>query len=149
MHDEPQNILVVHIAGLGQTVLALPALRSLRRHLPQAHITVVSSTAAADLLRIAGCADEVMAVGRLRGMEGFAPNAFFRSVKTGGELRDSGYDLAIEMKASTEAGILIQMAQPRRRLSPQSNSLSRGLRQVIERIAESLTKQPQPFKHAA
>lgn len=141
--------MVVHIAGLGQTVLALPALRSLRRHLPQAHITVVSSTAAADLLRMAGCADEVMAVGRLRGLEVFAPNAFYRSLKTAGELRHGGYDLAIELKASTEAGILMQMAQPLRRLSAQSNSVSKGLRQVIERIAESLTKQPQPFKHAA
>jgi ADP-heptose:LPS heptosyltransferase len=149
MSADPQNILVVHLAGLGQTVLALPALRSLRQHLPHAHITVVSSTAAADLLRIAKCADEVLAVGRLRRIEALAPRVFYRSVKTASELRRHHYDLAIELRAGAESGFLLQLAQPRQRLGAQSNSWSKGLRSAIEWVTEALAKRPQSFKHAA
>ena len=147
--SEPQNILVIHVAGLGQTVLALPALRSLRRHLPQAYITAVSSMTAAELLPMAGCVDEVLAVGRLRRMEALAPGAFYRSAKTASALRQNHYDLGIELRVSVESGFLMQLAQPRQRLTPQSNSMGQGLRAMIDRFTEALAKRPQPFKHAA
>jgi ADP-heptose:LPS heptosyltransferase len=149
MHADPQDILVIHIAGLGHTVLALPALRSLRRHLPQAHITIVSTTAAADVLRLAECAHEVLEVGRLRRGEVLAPRALYRSSKTLGELRRHHYDLGIELRPGVEAGILMQAARPRRRLSAQAQPLSAGLKYAIERLTEALSKRPPPFKHAA
>ena len=99
---QAQHILIIHIAGLAQTTLALPALRSLRAHLPESRITVATSAIAADLIRLAGCADEVLAVGRLRHAELFKPTALFRSAKAIGELRHSNFDLAIEFKTNTE-----------------------------------------------
>jgi len=149
MQTDPENILVIHVAGLGQTILALPALRSLRRHLPQSRITVVSSAAAGELLRMAECTDAVLEVGRLRRAEVFSPRAFYRSTKTLGEVKRGNYDLAIELRANMESGILLQLAYPLQRLTAQAGSSGKGLRYAIERISEALAKRPAPFKHAA
>src|SRR5215813_10423772 len=100
-----QHILVVHVAGLTQTTLALPALRSLRKHLPQSRITVVSSATAADLLRLADCADEILPVSRFRGAEFLNPRNFYRASKSLGELRRENFDLAIEFKTGAESGL--------------------------------------------
>jgi len=35
-----QSILIIHIGSISETVLSIPALRSLRKHLPQARLTV-------------------------------------------------------------------------------------------------------------
>src|SRR5689334_14978465 len=100
MLAELQHILIIHVAGLAETALALPALRSLRAHWPQSRITVAASSAAADLIRLASqdgsCADEVLTVGRLRHAEWLKPTAFYRSAKAINELRLANYDLAIE-----------------------------------------------------
>lgn len=142
MPNDPQNILVIHVAGLGQTVLALPALRALRQHLPTARITVAASTSAADVIRLANCADEVLPVGRLRGAEVLAPRSAYRSSKTLGEIKRGYYDLAIELQRNTEAGVLLQLAQARERLDRRRNTLSHGLSVVIERATQQLIKAP-------
>jgi ADP-heptose:LPS heptosyltransferase len=142
MPNDPQNILVIHIAGLGQTVLALPALRALRQHLPTARITVTASTSAAEVVWLANCADEVLPVGRLRGAEVLAPRSAYRSSKTLGEIKRGYYDLAIELQSNTEAGVLLQLAQPRERLDRRRNTLSHGLSVVIERATKRLIQSP-------
>ncbi len=144
-----QNILVVHVAGLGQTILALPALRALRQHLPDARITIATSTSAADLIRLADCADEVLPVGRLRGAEVLAPRSAYRSSKTLGEIKRGYYDLAIELQRNTEAGVLLQLAQPRERLDRRRNTLSHGLSLVIERATQRLANLPAKLTHDA
>lgn len=142
MSTAPQNILVVHIAGLGQTVLALPALRALRQHLPAARITVAASTLGAEVIQLARCANEVLPVGRLRGAEVLNPSSAYRSSKTLGEIKRGYYDLAVELSSNTEAGLLLQLAQPRERLNGRRNSLSHGLSIIIERATRRLAKQP-------
>ncbi|MBI1760522.1 MAG: glycosyltransferase family 9 protein [Acidobacteria bacterium] len=142
MPDNPQNILVIHVAGLGQTVMALPALRALRQHLPTARITVATSTSAAGVICLAHCADEVLPVGRLRGGEVLAPRSAYRSSKTLGEIKRGYYDLAIELQRNTEAGVLLQLAQARERLDRRRNTLSHGLSVVIERATQQLIKAP-------
>ena len=142
MPNDPQNILVIHVAGLGQTVLALPALRALRQHLPTARITVASSPAAADVIRLAACADEVLPVGRLRGAEVLGPRVAYHSGKALGEIKRGYYDLAIELQRNTEAGVLLQLAQARERLDRRRNTLSHGLSVVIERATQRLVNQP-------
>src|SRR5262245_62816834 len=82
MPTEPRHILIVHVAGLAETTLALPALRALRQHLPQSRITVVSSPAGADLLRLAACVDEILPVARFRNAELLDPRKFYRAAKS-------------------------------------------------------------------
>ncbi|MCI0336025.1 MAG: hypothetical protein L0226_00465 [Acidobacteria bacterium] len=148
MIPEPQNILVIHIAGLAQTILALPALRSLREQLHQSRITVVSSAGAADLLRLAGCADEILPVVRLKRAEFLRPGTLYRSAKVLSELRKNNYDLAIEFKANTESGIILQLANPRARLN-KPGTLNKGITVVLERVTQALLRQPPKLTHSA
>ena len=141
----PQNLLVVHIAGLSQSILALPALHALRQHLPQARITVASSSTAAELIELAGVANEVLPVGRLRRAEWLRPRAAWNSRTTLRELRQGYYDLAIELTTNTEAGALLHMAEPRAQLGKRRNRLSHGLSIVLERITQKLVAPSSPF----
>jgi len=145
MPTASQHILVVHIAGLAQTTLALPALRSLRQHYPQSRITVVSSSTAADLLRLAGCADEILPVTRLRGAEFLNPRKFYRATKSLGELRREYFDLAIEFKASPESGLILQLAPSRERLSGKK----KGIEAALDRLSQALSNRPGALRHAA
>ena len=111
-----QHILVIHVAGLAQTTLALPALRSLRQHLPQSRITVVSNSTGAELLRLAACADEILPVARFRDVEFLNPRKFYRAAKSLKELRRERFDLAIEFKAGAESGLVLQFVHSRERL---------------------------------
>src|SRR5215510_12111973 len=117
MTTASKNILIVHVAGLAQTTLALPALRSLRQHLPQSRITVVSSPAGADLLRVAACADEILPVARFRNAELLDPRKFYRAAKSLRELRRERFDLAVEFKVGPESGLVLQFVHSRERLS--------------------------------
>lgn len=134
MSINPQHLLVVHVAGLTQTTLALPALRSLRNHFPQSRITIASSSTAADLLRLAGCADEVLPVARFRGGEFLNPRKLYRATKSLGLLRREYFDLAIEFKISAETGVVLQFAHPRERLSGRKN-VGAGIEAALDRLS--------------
>lgn len=141
---QAQHILVIHIAGFAQTTLALPALRSLRAHLPDSRITVAASTTAADLIRLAGCADEVLTVGRLRHAEWLKPTALVRSAKAIGELRHSNFDLAIEFNTSTEGSAVLNFANSTEKLKPVKGS-NKGLSGILEQLTQAVsTKAPAP-----
>lgn len=152
MPDEAQHILVIHIAGLAQTTLALPALRSLRQHLPQSRITVAASAVAADLIRLASqngsCADEVLTVGRLRHAELLKPTAFYRSTKAISELRHTNFDLAIEFNKNTEGSLVLNLANPRKRLRP-TKAANKGLSGILEQFTQSGSTAPQAMTHLA
>jgi ADP-heptose:LPS heptosyltransferase len=147
MSEQPQHILVIHIAGLAQTTLALPALRSLRAHSPQSRITVVASASAADLIRLAGCADEVLTVGRFRHAELLNPTAFFRSTKAINELRHSNFDLAIEFKSNAEGTAVLSFAKPIEKLKP-VKGVAKGLSGLLEQFTQTAA-QKTPANHLA
>jgi ADP-heptose:LPS heptosyltransferase len=145
MPTDPQHILVVHIAGLAQTTLALPALRSLRRHLPQSRITIVSSATAADLLRLAECADEVMPGARFRGAEFLNPRKFYRATKSLSELRREHFDLAIEFKSGAESSLVLQFTHSRERLSGKK----KGIEATLDRLSQAIGNTRAPIRHIA
>src|SRR5215470_14871129 len=145
MPTAPQHILVVHVAGLAQTVLALPALRSLRQHLPQSRITVVSSPAAADLLRLAACADEILQVARFRDAEFLNPRKFYRAAKSLRDLRREHFDLAIEFMTGAESGLVMQFVHSRERLSGKK----RGVEAALDRLSKAIGHAGAAPRHAA
>ncbi|HKQ75411.1 MAG TPA: glycosyltransferase family 9 protein [Blastocatellia bacterium] len=145
MPTASQHILVVHIAGLAQTTLALPALRSLRRHLPQSRITVVSSSAAADLLRLAECADEILPVTRFRSAEFLNPRKFYRATKSIRDIRREHFDLAIEFKSGAESGMVLQFTHSRERLSGKK----RGIETTLDRLSQAIGNRPATLSHIA
>jgi ADP-heptose:LPS heptosyltransferase len=145
MPTDPQHILVVHVAGLAQTTLALPALRSLRAHLPQSRITIVSSATAADLLRRAECADEVLPVTRFRGAEFLNPRKFYRATKSLSELRREHFDLSIELNSSAESGVVLQFTHSRERLSGKR----KGIGATLDRLSQAIGDARAPIRHIA
>jgi ADP-heptose:LPS heptosyltransferase len=146
MVSDAQNILVTHIAGLTQTTLALPALRSLRSHLPQSRITIVSSAIAADLLKLARIADEILPLARMRQADLLNPRILYRSAKVFRGLQGAEYDLVIEFDANTESGIILRLVNARTRLNRPHN---KGMSVVLERVARALRTQPPKLIHAA
>jgi ADP-heptose:LPS heptosyltransferase len=162
MLSDYRHILVVHVAGLAQTTLALPAFRSLRKHFPRARITAVSSATAADLLRLAGgaasafgaasgergCVDEVLPVARVQGVEFLNPRKIYRASKSLAELRREYFDLAIEFKINTESGVVLQFARPRERMGGKT-SFNQGIEAAMDRLSEALSRRPAALRHVA
>ncbi|MBS1786625.1 MAG: glycosyltransferase family 9 protein [Acidobacteria bacterium] len=146
--SDHQHILVIHVAGLAQTILALPALHSLRAHLPQSRITVAASASAADLIRLSGYADEVLTVGRLRHGELLTPKAFYRSTKAISELRHTNFDLAVEFKANTEGAAVLNFANPAQRLKPVVGK-NKGLSGMLEQLAQTVSTKSPALTHLA
>lgn len=143
-----QTLLVAHVASLAQTTLALPALHSLRRHLPQTRITVVSSSAATELLKLAGCADEVLPLGRLRHAEFLAPLRFYRSTQSLRLLRHAPFEMAITLHAGAEADLVLQMARPYARLE-RLNQAPRGVSALLDRATKALATPAVALTHLA
>src|SRR5262245_35336347 len=145
MPTNPRHILVVHVAGLAQTTLALPAIRSLRQHLPQSRITVVSSSTAADLLRLAACVDEILPVARFRRVEFLNPRKFYRASKSLAELRREHFDLAIEFRTGAESSLVMQFVHSRERLSGKK----RGVEAALDRLSKAIGHAGAARRHVA
>ena len=64
MDSSPGRLLLVRTGGLGDIIMALPALRAIRRRFPDAHISVVASSGASWLVEREGVFDEVIVFGR-------------------------------------------------------------------------------------
>jgi ADP-heptose:LPS heptosyltransferase len=145
---DSQNILVIHIAGLAQTTLSLPALMSLRCHLPKSRITVASSGAAADLLNLAGCVDEVLPIMRFKRSESLRPRALYRSTKAWNALRHNNFDIAIEFTTNLESNIVSQLVKARTRLN-RSSSAGKGIGLLLQRVTQAFIKGSPEVVHAA
>ena len=108
----------------------------------------MTSPVAAELLKLADCADEVLAVGRFKHSELLKPGVLYRSAKVSSELRKSDFDLAIEFSANTETGIILQLAHPRHRLHG-TKTLNKGLGMILERFTRSILQRPPKLIHLA
>lgn len=135
MNNEPQSILIVQIASLGETVLALPALRSLRRSLPHTRITMAVSPSVAEMITLSGGVDEVLCVGRLRRGEAFRPGSFYRSIQSLRSASRLPFDLAVDFSSGTESALLLNFARPLHRLPSERT----GLQKLVGIVTEKLT----------
>lgn len=138
MSDSYQRIFVSHVAGIGQTVLALPALRALRTTFPNSQITVASSYTALDVVKLSHCANEVFPVGR--SSEIIRPRASYQSLKSLRTLRREHYDLTIELQrggAGSLARFLAQIGSQKKH------------QKLLTQIREAILRHSLSDKHAA
>ncbi|HEX4945305.1 MAG TPA: glycosyltransferase family 9 protein [Blastocatellia bacterium] len=138
MADSYQRIFVSHVAGIGQTVLALPALHALRAAFPQARITVASSYSAFDVVRLSHYANEIFPVGRAS--ELIHPRATFQSLKSLRTLRREQFDVTIELQRGTAGGVarfLAQLGAPKKH------------RKLLTQIREAILRHSLADRHAA
>lgn len=138
MTDSYQRIFVSHVASIGQTVLALPALRALRVAFPHSQITVASSYNAVDVVRLSHCATEVFPVGR--SSEILSPRASYQSLKSLRTLRREHYDLTIELQRGTAGSVARFLAQL---------GSHKKHKKLLTQIREAVLRHSLSDKHAA
>ena len=109
MSNRVKHILVLLPNPLGDAVLCTPALRRLREHFPEAHITLLGKKSVCDCLRGTRLADELMDYGSHR-LSGFG---LFKTAKW---LRNFGFDSVILLTNSFRSALLVKLAKISRRI---------------------------------
>lgn len=149
---EVRNLLIVRLDEIGDLALTSPLLRSLRRALPQAHITLVVKPSVRDLVEHCPHVNEVLAFhpgspGRLR-----EARMAWRALRFAGRnLRGRSYDLAILPRFDADfaaAGYLAYFSGARWRLgfSERSTEQRRQLNRHYDRLITHLVP-PSSARH--
>jgi len=103
-----ERILLLKLDHLGDFVMAVPALRAVRRHFPQAHITLVVGEWNEGLARRVGIADEVIRFNAYpRNMEE-QPADITSKIAELQSLVGGGYDLAVDLRTFEDTRILLR-----------------------------------------
>ncbi len=92
--SERRRILVIKLGALGDIVLALGPMAAIRRHHPQAHITVLTTAPYVELLSRSPYVDEVWADSQPR----FWQIGAWRTLRR--RLRDAGFDRVYDLQTS-------------------------------------------------
>jgi heptosyltransferase II len=106
----PRRIVVKEVNWLGDLVMSLPALRAIRRNLPDAHLAVLIKRELASFFDGAGWIDEVIPYSVRRGVGGVLDRARIIA-----EIRARQFDLAVLFPRSFEAAFWMTMAGVRER----------------------------------
>jgi ADP-heptose:LPS heptosyltransferase len=108
--SDPQNILVIHFGQLGDVILGLPALDAVRGRFPGARITTLSGMPADQILRLAGLADEVVAVDRWALKRGAKGKAVLAMAELARDLRRRRFDAVLDLHPYYETGLLARLS---------------------------------------
>jgi len=107
MTDTPKNILIIKPSALGDIVLALPALATLRRSLPEARISWLVRPEYAELLRGQADLDEVILFDRrLLGKSWYNSNAFVGLLRLLHRLREGRFDIVFDFQGLFRTGFI-------------------------------------------
>jgi ADP-heptose:LPS heptosyltransferase len=100
------NILAIRFARLGDVVLLLPALSSLKRSLPQARLTLLTGHRCAPIADLCPAIDEVLPVNRLAMRDGPVLEAFRNMAGLVRDVRRRRFDLVIDFHSFRETNLL-------------------------------------------
>jgi 3-deoxy-D-manno-octulosonic-acid transferase/heptosyltransferase-1 len=114
------RILIVKLSAIGDVVHTLPALNSLRRHFPRAHITWLVEAGAADLLAGHPALDRVIVSRRKQWARGIGTRRWRQHLgqihRFLQDLRDTRYDIIFDFQAALKGAMLIALARGRRKI---------------------------------
>jgi heptosyltransferase-1 len=111
------RILLIRTSSLGDIVHCLPALRALRRHLPQAHIGWVVEDVFAPLLARDPDLDSILTVGLRRWRRAPLATATLRDLRASlGQLTEFGPDVVLDLMGNHKAGALAAITSCDRRI---------------------------------
>jgi len=110
-----QKILVVKLDHLGDSVTALPAVKRLKRMFPACSITALASPSTLPFWRDQPCIDETIACEffHARSSLGKAPFSTAKRAKLEQELRERGFDLAIDLRKQPETREILALSGAR------------------------------------
>ncbi len=117
--EEPQRIVVLTRAGLGDAVYVVPALRALRQRFPSAHITVITGDRGYPLLKNCPYPSEIHRRHLGKGARGKLQEIL--------RLRKGRYDLAVILDTSDEKAVHTFLAGIPRRCGGVKGRFSRTL----------------------
>lgn len=106
MSFDPRNILVIDFGQLGDVVLSLPALRSIRERFPQARITVAVGSPGAPIVEMSGYANATLVVDRVALRDGPKPLSIMRIARIVKEVRRAQFDFVIDLHSLYETNLL-------------------------------------------
>ena len=107
------RILLIQLGDIGDVVLSIPTIRSLKVNFPSAHLTVAARDKASDLIRLCPWCNDVIAIRKekLPPMDWAVQQyRFFQS------LRSKRFDIAIDLRTGTRGGILAYLSGARIRM---------------------------------
>jgi ADP-heptose:LPS heptosyltransferase len=100
------NILAIRFARLGDVVLLLPALSSLKRAFPESRLTLLTGHRCAPIADLCPAIDEVLAVNRVAIRDGPVSVAFRDIAGLVRDVRRRRFDLAIDFHSFRETNLL-------------------------------------------
>jgi 3-deoxy-D-manno-octulosonic-acid transferase/heptosyltransferase-1 len=137
------NILIVKLSAIGDVIHTLPALASLRKLYPQAHITWVVEEAAADLILNHPQLNEVLVSRRKAWIKDIKSGQFRKAFREIGrfirDLRKRPYDLVIDFHGLFKSSIIVFLSGGKRKLGYDSLQELSGLF-LTEKIPEDMDK---------
>ena len=110
MSETPKNILLIKLSSLGDVIHALPALHTLRRLYPKAHITWIVEEKCKDLLYNNPDLDELIVV-RIRHWRRHWNLQSWREFKASLKLIRGRFDLVIDMQGLIKTGVIAFLTQ--------------------------------------
>ena len=116
MSFDPQNILVIDFGQLGDVVLSLPALRSIRERFPRARITVAVGKPGAPIVDLSAYADATIVVDRVALRDGSKVLSVFRITRLVKQVRRERFDFVIDLHSLSETNLLGFLSGAPRRL---------------------------------
>ncbi|HUR91696.1 MAG TPA: glycosyltransferase family 9 protein [Gemmatimonadaceae bacterium] len=133
--DPPRRILVVELWGIGDVVLATPALAELRDRLPNARVTLLGKAHARELLENSGLVDDVIVADFpwTAHAAKYAPSRYRRANLTQvfRELRSRKFDVSIDARRDLRSNIVTFLSGATRRIGYDFGGGSKLLTDVV------------------
>ncbi len=108
-----QRILLIQLGDIGDLVLSIPTIRSLKENYPSARLTVAARDNAGDLVNLCPWSDDLLEIRK----ETLAPKAWVvRQARFFRALRSRRFDMAIDLRTGTRGGILAFLSGARIRM---------------------------------
>ena len=115
MTFNPRNILVIDFGQLGDVVMSLPALRAVRDHFPDAHLTVAVGRPGAEIIEMSRLADATIEVDRVGLRDGFQPLSVLKIFQIVKDVRRREFDFVIDLHSFAETNLLGFLSGARKR----------------------------------
>ncbi len=104
--ENPKNILIINFGQLGDVILSLPAFSAIREKFPRAKITVLIGKASAEIIELAGFADEKIVVDRVKLRDSGKIWSIGEIFKLSKEIRRRKFDFIIDLHSLAETNLL-------------------------------------------
>ncbi len=110
-----KKILVIKLRHIGDVLLTVPALRALRAHFPEAHISVLVNSGTEDVLTGNTFIDEIITFDRsIKHLSQF--KRFTRETSFLKSIKEKGFDMTVDLTGGDRAAILSFVSNARYRL---------------------------------